>query len=74
MGSYIELNAFLKLKGFASTGGQAKQLIRSEAVLVNGDVETRNKKKLIVGDDVQVEDSTITVQSEDIIVKEENNE
>jgi len=51
-GKYIELNAFLKVKGLASSGGAAKQLIRSEMVLVNGVVETRNKKKLVAGDKV----------------------
>lgn len=51
---YIELNAFIKLKGLAPTGGQAKLLIRSGAVLVNGAVETRNKKKLREGDVVRV--------------------
>ncbi|HZX45207.1 MAG TPA: RNA-binding S4 domain-containing protein [Candidatus Nanoarchaeia archaeon] len=46
MAEYIELNAFIKMKGFAATGGQAKVLIRSGAVKVNGQVDTRNKKKL----------------------------
>ncbi len=51
---YIELNAFLKKKGIASTGGQAKILIRSGVVKVNSEVETRNRKKLISGDVVEV--------------------
>jgi len=51
---YIELNAFIKLKGLAPTGGQAKLIIRSGVVLVNGVVETRNKKKLREGDSVKV--------------------
>jgi ribosome-associated protein len=54
-GEYIELNAFVKLKGLATTGGQAKLLIRSGAVLVNGSVETRNKKKLRRGDSVETQ-------------------
>jgi ribosome-associated protein len=68
---YIELNTFLKIKGFASTGGQAKQLIRSEAVKVNGEVETRNKKKLAKGDKVEFEGQSITVESSDIRGKNE---
>lgn len=51
----IELNTFLKTKGLAPTGGQAKLLIRSGAVLLNGEVETRNKKKLVDGDVVTVD-------------------
>jgi ribosome-associated protein len=47
---YIELNTFLKLNNIAPTGGQAKIIIRSEAVTVNGIIETRNKKKLRDGD------------------------
>jgi len=51
---FVELNTFLKIKNLASTGGQAKQLIRSGAVLVNGIIETRNRRKLIAGDKVEV--------------------
>ncbi|MGV8151177.1 MAG: RNA-binding S4 domain-containing protein [Candidatus Woesearchaeota archaeon] len=50
--SYIELNAFLKVCGIVSTGGQAKVLIKSSAVLVNGMVELRNKRKLHAGDKI----------------------
>lgn len=58
---YIELNAFVKIKGFATTGGQAKLLIRSGAVKVNGEVETRNKKKLLEGDIVEYEGNKYAV-------------
>jgi len=51
---YIELNTYLKLLGLAPTGGQAKLLIRSGEVLVNGAVETRNKRKLRKGDVVKI--------------------
>ena len=50
----IELNAFLKKIGLAATGGQAKLLIRSGAVKVNSQIETRNKKKLNDGDVIEV--------------------
>ena len=59
---YIELNAFIKLKGLASTGGQAKILIRSGHVYVNGKVETQNKKKLKNGDLVSVKGEGFMVQ------------
>jgi ribosome-associated protein len=52
--AFIELNAFMKQKGLAATGGQAKLLIRSGRVFVNGVVETRNKRKLRPGDVVKV--------------------
>ena len=50
---YIELNAFLKKNGIATTGGQAKNIIRSGEILVNGNIETRNKKKLHENDVVE---------------------
>ena len=52
---YIELNAFMKIISKASTGGQAKQLIRSSVVKVNGEIETRNRKKMIATDIVEYE-------------------
>ncbi|MBI5392601.1 RNA-binding S4 domain-containing protein [Candidatus Woesearchaeota archaeon] len=61
---YIELNAFLKLKGLASTGGQAKLLIRSEAVAVNGEKETKNKRKLIAGDKVSYQEKVYLVEQQ----------
>ena len=61
MAGFIELNAFIKLKGFATTGGRAKLLIRSGVVSVNGAVETRNKKKLVDGDKVEIEGKMFVV-------------
>lgn len=49
----IQLDQFLKLCGAAPTGGQAKQLIQSGQVLVNGAVETRRRHKLVDGDEVE---------------------
>ncbi len=46
---HIELNTFLKLMKIANTGGEAKHLIRSRNILVDGAVETRNKRKLLAG-------------------------
>lgn len=50
----ITLNDVLKLSGLAPTGGQAKQLIQSGQVTVNGETETRRKRKLREGDVVRV--------------------
>ena len=61
MGTYIELNTFIKIKGHATTGGEAKQLIREGKVTVNGKIEMQNKKKLISGDKVKIENKTYTV-------------
>ena len=61
---YIELNAFIKKKGLAGSGGQAKHIIRSGVVKVNGEVETRNKKKLVNGDKVEVNGEEFVVSVE----------
>ena len=49
----IELNAFLRINGVAGTGGQVKLIIRLGSVKVNGEIETRNKRKLHAGDVVE---------------------
>ena len=58
---YVELNVFLRIHDLAPSGGLAKQLIRSEKVLLNGSVETRNKKKLFPGDKVVLDGKTFVV-------------
>ena len=58
---HIELNSFLKVVGIANTGGRAKLIIRSGAVKVNTEVETRNKKKLHAGDTVEFDGKKYTV-------------
>ena len=51
---HIELNTFLRVAmKIAASGGEAKHIIRSESVRVNGEVETRNKRKLHAGDVVE---------------------
>ena len=50
---YIELNNFLKIKGIADTGGKVKFIIRAGSVKVNGETETRNKRKPHAGDVVE---------------------
>lgn len=49
-GDHITLAQALKVMGFASTGGQAKILIREGGILVNGEAETRPGRKLHAGD------------------------
>lgn len=42
----IRLDQFLKFTGLAETGGHAKLLIQNGEVEVNGEVETRRRRKL----------------------------
>lgn len=50
----IELDKFLKWAGIVQTGGEAKFLIKSKEILVNGEIEMRRSKKLYPGDVVEV--------------------
>lgn len=58
----IQLDNFLKLAGLVSTGGEAKIVIQSGQVLLNGVVETRRKKKIRRGDRVTYAGQTLEVQ------------
>jgi ribosome-associated protein len=60
----VRLDQFLKLQGVAATGGQAKIMIQSGEVEVNGCVETRRGRKLQPGDVVLVDNLTFTVETE----------
>jgi len=51
----LRLDQFLKLCGIADTGGQAKLMIQSGDVRVNGELETRRRRKLVSGDVVEVD-------------------
>ena len=63
---HIELWAFLKIRGVVSTQGQAKELIRSGVVKVNGEEETRVRKKLVERDKVECEGETFVVKEEEL--------
>ena len=49
----LRLDQFLKLNGIAESGGRAKLLIQGGEVQVNGEVETRRRRKLVIGDVVE---------------------
>ncbi len=57
----ITLSQFLKFIGVADTGGQAKMMIQSGEVLVNGKVDTRRGRQLVTGDRVTVGSQTFEV-------------
>ncbi|QDT46691.1 ribosome-associated protein [Symmachiella dynata] len=61
----IRLDQFLKLSGAAGTGGQAKVLIQAGEVTVNGEVETRRRRKLRPGDRVIAEGEEYVITSDD---------
>ena len=53
----IKLDSFLKLAGEAQSGGEAKKMINSKKVLVNGAICTSRGKKLVSGNSISVEKS-----------------
>lgn len=48
------LDQFLKLSSIAETGGHAKFMIQSGEVKLNGEIETRRRRKVVAGDVVEV--------------------
>ena len=49
----VELYKILKFEGLVTTGGEAKLLIGDGQVTVNGDIETRRRKKIVAGDVIE---------------------
>jgi len=56
----LSLDQLLKLSGIAGTGGQAKLMIQGSEVKVNGEIETRRRRKLVAGDIVEVKEQKLT--------------
>ena len=57
----VELYKILKFEGLADSGGNAKQAIADGRVSVNGEVETRKRKKIKAGDQIDFIDHHIDV-------------
>ena len=49
----VELYKILKFEGMTSSGGEAKTVIADGQVRVNGEVETRKRKKMVSGDTIE---------------------
>ena len=49
----VELYKLLKFHGLASSGGEAKMIIGDGLVAVNGEIETRKRKKVFSGNIVE---------------------
>jgi ribosome-associated protein len=63
----VELYKILKFEGLTTTGGEAKLLIGDGQVTVNGDVETRRRRKMLSGDIIgfRGEEILLTLAAED---------
>jgi ribosome-associated protein len=60
-GDVIRLGELLKLAGVVGTGGEAKALLASAPVSVNGEPESRRGRQLHPGDEVRVGDEALRV-------------
>ncbi|MFC6045565.1 RNA-binding S4 domain-containing protein [Nocardioides hankookensis] len=60
----IRLGQFLKLANLVESGAEAKPVIQDGQVLVNGEVETRRGRQLVVGDVVTLGPQSARVADE----------
>ena len=58
----IELYKLLKFSGLVQSGGEAKVIIADEQVLINGNIETKKRKKIVAGDVISYQDEQFTVR------------
>jgi ribosome-associated protein len=58
----IRLDDFLKRNGLVGTGGEAKIRIQAGEVTVNGEIETRRRKQLALGDVVELHGESLIVE------------
>ena len=58
----IELCQLLKFENLVQSGGEAKTVISQGLVQVNGEIETRKRKKLIAGDIVEFAGEMIQIK------------
>ncbi len=58
---FVALYKILKFEGLTDSGGNAKQIIAQGLVSVNGEVETRKRKKIRAGDQIDFIDQHIDV-------------
>ena len=60
--SPTQLFKILKFEDLVASGAEAKQAISDGLVFVNGEVETRKRKKIVAGDEIQFLDSQLTIR------------
>lgn len=51
-GDFVELNKLLKFESLVASGGEAKQAIAAGLVSVDGELESRVRRKLVAGNKV----------------------
>jgi len=57
----VELYKILKFEGLADSGGEAKAVIDTGHVKVNGAVETRKRRKIVAGDLIEYKNNKLRI-------------
>jgi ribosome-associated protein len=57
----VELYKILKFEGLVGSGAEAKAVVAEGQVKVNGDVETRKRKKILAGDLIEFGSQTLRI-------------
>ncbi|MBC2715143.1 MAG: RNA-binding S4 domain-containing protein [Desulfobacteraceae bacterium] len=57
----VELYKILKMENLVASGGEAKFMIADGLVTVNGEIETRKRKKIFPGDVVEFDGNKLQV-------------
>ncbi len=55
----VELYKVLKFEGLVGSGGEAKLVVSNGLVRLNGEVETRKRKKVVSGDIIEFDQTTM---------------
>ena len=58
----VELYKILKFDGMVPSGGEAKLVISRGLVMVNGEIETRKRKKIVAGDLIEFSGEQLRVK------------
>ena len=61
--NFIKLGQALKAAGLVQSGVDAKFAVQDGFVKVNGQVETRRGKKLVVGDVIEFDGKTVRIEA-----------
>lgn len=57
----VELYKILKFEALVSSGAEAKLAIEQEAVLVNNEVETRKRRKIVAEDCIEFNNEQLNI-------------
>ena len=68
----VELYKILKFEGMVPSGGEAKSVIANGQVTVNGQTETRKRKKIVSGDVIEFGEEKILIKRHDVLVSEQS--